>query len=238
MNLRKSSSLSSALFATLVLSLTLPTSATAQQTAANPFLKNVPISAGPIVLPVSPEGRGKRPYEMSKVVPPEEKAKLMKQMMPMMNMVTRMDVKDVMNLMAIKYQAKAGLSFDDVVTSMELRANSLNFKKVGHSPMWKDIQAVLGDMSAPRMEVFHYCDIAAGREILKYAPEAIVYLPCRIAVMEDADKNIWVLTLDWNTAWLDSIGGKMGTPDALMVFAKDIRDKMDNIMQAAANGDL
>jgi uncharacterized protein (DUF302 family) len=86
--------------------------------------------------------------------------------------------------------------------------------------------------------VFHYCDIAAGREILKYAPEAIVYLPCRIAVMEDADKNIWVLTLDWNTAWLDSIGGKMGTPDALMVFAKDIRDKMDNIMQAAANGDL
>jgi hypothetical protein len=47
-----------------------------------------------------------------------------------------------------------------------------------------------------------------------------------------------VLTLDWNTAWLDSIGGKMGTPDALMVFAKDIRDKMDNIMQAAANGDL
>jgi uncharacterized protein (DUF302 family) len=149
-----------------------------------------------------------------------------------------MDVKDVMNLMATKYKAKEGLSFDDVVTSMELRANSLNFKKVGHSPMWKDIQAVLGDMSAPRMEVFHYCDIAAGREILKYAPESIVYLPCRIAVMEDADKNIWVLTLDWDTAWLDSISGKMGAPDALMTYAKDIRDKMDNIMRAAANGDL
>jgi uncharacterized protein (DUF302 family) len=88
------------------------------------------------------------------------------------------------------------------------------------------------------MEVFHYCDIAAGREVLKYAPESIVFLPCRIAVMEDADKNIWVLTLDWNTSWLDSISGKMGTPTELMKYSTDIRDKMDNIMRAAAEGDL
>jgi hypothetical protein len=58
----------------------------------NPYLANLPISAGPMVLPISPEGRGKRPYEMSRIVPPEEKEKLMKQMMPMMNMVTKMDV--------------------------------------------------------------------------------------------------------------------------------------------------
>jgi uncharacterized protein (DUF302 family) len=191
-----------------------------------------------MVLPISPGGRGTLPYEMSRTIPPDEKEKMMKQMMPMMNLVTRMDVKDVMNLMTIKYPAKEGLSFDDVVESMKLRANQLNFKLVGHSPMWKDIQVVLGDMDAPRMEVFHYCDIAAGREVLKYAPESIVFLPCRIAVMEDAHKKIWVLTLDWNTAWLDSISGKMGAPTELMKFATDIRDKMDNIMRAAAAGDL
>jgi uncharacterized protein (DUF302 family) len=219
------------------LAATLPAQAQ-QAPAANPYLSNVPVSAGPVVLPVSPAGRGTRPYEMSRIVPEEEKARLMKQMMPMMNMVTRMDVKDVMNLMATKYKAKEGLSFDDVKQSMELRANQLNFKKVGESPMWKDIQAVLGDKDAPRMEVYHYCDIAAGRAVLQYAPESIVYLPCRIAIMEDADKNIWVLTLDWNTAWLDSISGKMGAPDELMMHAKDIRDKMDNIMRAAAEGDL
>ena len=227
------------LITALSLALALPATTIAQQAApANPYLSNVPISAGPVVLPISPGGRGTRPYEMSRVIPPEEKEKLMKQMMPMMNLVTRMDVKDVMNLMTIKYQAKEGLSFDDVVESMKLRANQLNFKMVGHSPMWKDIQAVLGDTSAPRMEVFHYCDIAAGREVMKYAPESIVFLPCRIAVMEDADKKIWVLTLDWNTSWLDSISGKMGAPDQLMIYAKDIRDKMDVIMRAAADGDL
>lgn len=211
-----------------------------QAQQSNPYLSNVPVTAGPINLPISPGGRGTRPYEMSRVISPEEKASLMKQMMPMMNMATRMDVKDVMNLMAVKYQAKKGLSYDDVVESMKLRANQLNFKLVGHSPMWKDFQAVLGDMTAPRIEVFHYCDIAAGRAVLKYAPESLVYLPCRIGIMEDADKNIWVMTLDWDTSWLDSIGGKMGLEKEteLITFAKDIRDKMDNIMRAAAAGDL
>jgi uncharacterized protein (DUF302 family) len=222
----------------LSMALAMPALPAFAQQAINPYLANVPLSAGPITLPVSPAGRGQRPYEMSRTVSPAEKEAMMKQIMPMMGMIKSMDVKDVMNMMAIKYPAKKGLSFDDVKQSMELSANKLNFKKVGESPMWKDIQAVLGDMDAPRMEVYHYCDIAAGREILKYAPESIVYLPCRIAIMEDADKNIWVLTLDWNTSWLDSLSGKMGAPDKLLEYAKDIRDKMDVIMKAAAEGDL
>jgi hypothetical protein len=73
-----------------------------------------------------------------------------------------------------------------------------------------------------------------------YAPESLVYLPCRIGIMEDADKNIWVMTLDWDTSWLDSISGKMGMDShpELLKAAIDIREKMDNIMRAAANGDL
>jgi uncharacterized protein (DUF302 family) len=224
--------------ATALLSVLFVGGAYAQQ--PNPYLQNVPISAGPVSLPVSPATRGTRPYEMSGIISPEQKAALMKQLMPMMSLSTRMDVKDVLNLMATKYKAKPGLSFDDVVESMKLRANQLNFKLVGTSPMWKDFQAVLGDKDAPRVEVFHYCDIAAGRAVLRFAPEAVVYLPCRIAVMEDADKNIWILTLDWDVSWLDSISGKMGMGSAseLVKYARDIRDKMDNIMRAAANGDL
>src|SRR3989339_2147202 len=103
------------------LALTLSVPAIAQQTpAANPYLTNVPISAGPIVLPVSPAGRGKRPYERSSTVGPEEKAAMMKKIMPMMGLVKSMDVKDVMNMMAIKYPVKKGLTFDEVKTSMEL----------------------------------------------------------------------------------------------------------------------
>jgi hypothetical protein len=56
--------------------------------------------------------------------------------------------------------------------------------------------------------------------------------------MEDADKNIWVMMLDWNMDWVASYEGQMGITPELAKGAKDIRDKMEMIMQAAANGDL
>lgn len=207
---------------------------------ANPYLQNVPASVGPFFFPTTQGTLPMRPYEMSRIVTPEEKKAMMRQLMPWMGQATRMNVRDVMNYMTTKYKAKPGLTFDDVVESMKLRANKLNFKLVGHSPMWKDFQAVLGDMNAPRVEVFHYCDIAAGREVLKFAPEALVFLPCRIGIMEDADKNIWVMTLDWDVSWLDALGGRMGLDSApeLVKAAIDIREKMDDIMRAAAEGDL
>lgn len=206
----------------------------------NPYLKNVPAPA-PNPMSLLPKGTGALkdviPWAMSTAPTAEQKKQLMKSMLPMMaNM--GLNIRDVMNYMTTKYQAKPGVSFDDVVESMKLRANQLNLKLVGHSPMIKDIQAVLGDTTSPRMEVFHFCDIAAGREIMKLVPEAIVYLPCRIAVMEDNNKNVWVLTLDWDMAWLDSINGSMGITPELAGMAKDIRDKMDNVMRAGANGDL
>ncbi len=212
----------------------------AYPSTSNPYLKNVPAPA-PNPMMLMPKGTGAMkdaiPWAMSAAPTAEQKKQLMKSMLPMMaNM--GLNIRDVMNYMTTKYQAKPGVSFDDVVESMKLRANQLNLKLVGHSPMIKDIQAVLGDTTSPRMEVFHFCDIAAGREIMKLVPEAIVYLPCRIAVMEDDKKNIWVLTLDWDMAWLDSINGSMGITPELATMAKDIHDKMDNVMRAGANGDL
>ena len=206
----------------------------------NPYLKNVPAPA-PSPMMLMPKGTGDLknpiPWAMSKMPTPEQKKQLMKTMLPYLSNMG-LNIRDIMNYMTIKYQAKPGLSFEEVVESMNLRANQLNLKQVGHSPMIKDIQAVLGDTSTPRMEVFHFCDIAIGREIMKLVPESIVYLPCRIAVMEDDKKNIWVLTLDWDVAWLDSINGSMGITPELAKMALEMRNKMDNVMRAAANGDL
>jgi uncharacterized protein (DUF302 family) len=109
---------------------------------------------------------------------------------------------------------------------------------VGENLMWKDFRAVLGDDSAPRVEVFSFCDIAIGRELLKIVPEMVVFLPCRIAIMEDAQKNIWILALDWDFTWLDYAGQSLGlTPEVRQGIA-DIRVKMDDMMRAAASGDI
>lgn len=235
-----------------------PTQAQAQPQAypANPYMQNVPPMSAPSLqpfpnmlapmmgafIPGMPRGTGPiasaSSWTMSVSPTFEQKTQFMKFMMPQLASMG-FNMRDMMNFMTTKYQVREGVSFDDAVESMKLRANQVNLKLVGHSPMIKDIQAVLGDLSAPRMEVFHFCDIEVGREIMKLVPESIVFLPCRIAIMEDAQKKIWVLTLDWDPAWLDGINSSgMGLSPEMMVMAKKIRENMDNVMRAAAEGDL
>ena len=233
----------------------------------NPFLQYTPMPAAPVVVPapalptlpsfpslpnLSIPGLGfnpllmfgsgqpvsDKPYTMRQTIPPEAKRQMMQLMMPIMTNVFRMSMPDAMSWMSHKYKAKPGLSFDDVLESMNLRANKLNFKYVGSNLMWKDFKAVLNDQDAPRIEVHSYCDIKVGRDLLKISPEFLVFLPCRIGVMEDANKDVWVMMLDWSLDWVAGYQGQLGITDDLAKGALEIRDKMDQIMRAAANGDL
>ena len=179
-----------------------------------------------------------RDFQMNRVIPSEERKRYMQMAMPMMANMMQLDAREAMNFMVVKYQAKPGLGFDEVVQSLKLRANQLNFKFVGENLMWKDFRTVLGDERAPRVEVFSFCDVAIGRELLKIVPEMVVFFPCRIAIMEDAQKNIWILTLDWDFTWLDYAGKSLGITPELRQGIIDIRAKMDNMMRAAANGDI
>ena len=179
-----------------------------------------------------------KPYTMRPNIPQQTKRQMMQMMMPIMSNLMRMSMPDAMNWFSYKVKAKPGLKFEDVLESMMLRSNKLNFKYVGSNLMWKDFQAVLGDMEAPRIEVHSFCDIAVGRDLLKISPEFLVFLPCRIAMMEDSNKEIWVMMLDWNMDWVAGYQGQMGITPELAKGALDIRDKMEEIMIAAANGDL
>jgi uncharacterized protein (DUF302 family) len=213
---------------------------------ANPYLQPAPAGSwmGVVQTPYGPVLMQQaapppyRDYQMNRIMTPEEKKRWLQMAMPLMANMMQMDAREAMNYFATKYKAKPGLKFDDVVESLMLRANQLNMKYVGNNLMWKDFQAVLGDEGAPRVEVFSFCDIAVGRDLLKIIPEMVVFLPCRIAVMEDADKNIWILSLDWDVTWLDMAGKAMGITPELRKGAEEIRVKMDEMMRAAANGEL
>lgn len=215
--------------------------ALAQQVPINPWLQYLPQSTYtmPFFLPMLlPQPKPQKPYAMRRVITAQEKTQMMQLMLPLMTTLLRMDMADAINYFARKYKAKPGLSFDDVKESLFLRANKLNFKFVGENPMWKDFHAVLGDTEAPRIEVYSFCDIAVARDLLKIAPEFIVFLPCRFAIMEDADKNIWVLMLDWHMDWVAGFEKQLGITDELWKGALDINRKMDEIMRAAAEGDI
>ncbi len=213
-----------------------PPAPTPEQTPPQSWIGVTPTPYGPMLVQQGPPPPY-RDYQMNRVLTPEEKKRWLEMAMPMMANMMQMDPREAMNYFAYKIKAKPGVSFDEVVESMKLRANRVNLKLVGSNLLWKEFQS-LGDTEAPRVEVFSFCDIAVGRELLKFIPEMVVFLPCRVAVMEDADKNIWVLTLDWDVTWLDLAGKQAGITPELREGAKKIREKLEEVMQAGANGEL
>ena len=222
------------------------TALAADKPAANPYLENISPNSwigvvqtpyGPMMVQQAPPPPY-RDYQMNRILKPEEKKRWLQMAMPMMANMMKMDAREAMNYFAIKYKVKPGISFDEVIESMMLRANKENLKYVGNNLMWKDFKAVLNDDTAPRVEVYSFCDIAVARDLLRIIPEMAVFLSCRITVMEDADKNIWVMTLDWDVTWLDMAGKQMGITPELRKGAMAIREKIDSVMRAGANGEL
>jgi uncharacterized protein (DUF302 family) len=153
-------------------------------------------------------------------------------------MFSPLSLRDMISVMADKMKVAEDVSFDDAIESMKLRANEVNFKFVGHSPLSKDIEAISGQPT-PRVEIFQFCDAMVARKILDYAPEFVVFLPCRIALLEDADGTIWVMTLDWNVNWLNLAQNPNSILDEeLRSEADRIRTSIRYIMEGAASGDF
>ncbi|MEW6163872.1 MAG: DUF302 domain-containing protein [Pseudomonadota bacterium] len=174
------------------------------------------------------------PNTVQPSISPEARASAVSSMMA----VNPFSLRDMIAMMAVKYQVKEGLSFDDVVEAMKVKANELNFKYVGHNPLWKDVVAITGDQNTPRVEFFSFCDAMIAREVLDYVLEFAVFLPCRIAVVEDANKKIWVMTLDWDVRWLDTSKNPNKITEKMRANSIKIRDAIDKIMRAGANGDF
>ena len=155
-----------------------------------------------------------------------------------LTMLSPLSLRDMISIMADKMPVAKDVSFDDAVESMRLRANEINFKFVGHSPLWKDITAITGE-ETPRVEIFNFCDAMVARKVLDYAPEFIVFIPCCIALLEDADGKLWVMTLDWDVNWLNLAQNPNSVLDKeLRAEAIRIREGMRYIMEGAAIGDF
>ena len=170
---------------------------------------------------------------VDKIVSAEAKMKMMQSMM----MGNPMSLRDMMSMMVAKKKVAPGLSFEEVVESMDLRANLLNMKKVGHSTPWKVIEATTGKPS-PKLEMLSYCDIPTMRTILDYVPEFSVFVPCRISVLEDGNGDLWIMTVDWDVRWLDTSPNPNRISPELRDAAIMVRENLESIMEAGANGDL
>ena len=149
-----------------------------------------------------------------------------------------LSMRNMVSMMADKIPVAEDVSWDDAVEAMKLRANEVNFKFVGSSPLWKQIEAET-EQPSTKVEIFRFCDARVARKILDEVPEFIVFLPCRIALLEDADGKLWVMTLDWDVSWLDyAQNPNTHLPKDLREDATRVRESIAYIMEGAATGDF
>lgn len=149
-----------------------------------------------------------------------------------------LSMRNMVSMMADKIPVAEDVSWDDAVEAMKLRANEVNFKFVGSSPLWKQIEAET-EQPSTKVEIFRFCDARVARKILDEVPEFIVFLPCRIALLEDSEGKLWVMTLDWDVSWLDyAQNPNTHLPKDLREDATRVRESIAYIMEGAATGDF
>lgn len=131
----------------------------------------------------------------------------------------------------VKMPLADGVSFDDAVTSMKLRANIRNMKLVAELPLSKQIEAI--GKKARRMEIYQFCDPLTAQRMVEANIHFAAYLPCRIAVVEDEKGQGWLVMMN-----LDMMLNGATLTEDLKAEAMKVRDTLMDIMQAGANGDL
>ncbi len=131
----------------------------------------------------------------------------------------------------VKKAIADNVSMDDAVASMKLRANTLNLKMVSHQPMYQELQAL--GIKSRRVEIFQFCDAGIGWEMIEYQMDFAAYMPCRISLVEDANGKGWLIMVN-----MDFFIGAANLPPELKKKAMKIRDDLNEVIQAGAEGDL
>ena len=134
-----------------------------------------------------------------------------------------------MNMIGCK--VAEGVSANDAIDSMKLRANFLNFKLVGHMPLSEQVKANGGESN--RMEIFQFCDASIAAKMVKHSMAFAGYLPCRISLVLDDAGQAWPITLN-----MDKTMGDASLPKQLQGLGMLVRNNIYSIISAGAEGDL
>jgi uncharacterized protein (DUF302 family) len=127
-----------------------------------------------------------------------------------------------------------GVAIDDAAESMRLRANALNLKLVAELPLSKQVEAVTGKPQRT-ITIFQFCDAVTAKDLIELNIDFAVFMPCRIALIEDANGQGWLVMMDVN---VDAVAKEKRLPPPLKTRIEAVRKSLVEIMQAGAKGEL
>jgi uncharacterized protein (DUF302 family) len=131
----------------------------------------------------------------------------------------------------IKMPIDEGISIDDAVESMKLRANILNIKLVAELPLSKQIKAM--GKESRRIGIYQFCDALTAKKMVEYDMNFAAYLPCRIAVVEDPQGKGWLIMMN-----MEMLLNNPKLNKQLKAEAEKVWKDLNGIMKAGASGAL
>ncbi len=130
-----------------------------------------------------------------------------------------------------RFKLADGVSVEDAVDSMKLRANQRNFKLVAELPLSEQVRAM--GHSGQYIHILAFCDALTASRMVQYNLLFAAFLPCRISVVTDAEGQGWLVTMN-----IDQILSSISLPPELQTAAQQVRDTIHSIIDAGVNGDL
>jgi len=125
------------------------------------------------------------------------------------------------------------LSAEDVEDAMRSVANEHNFKNVGELPLSEQVAIMTGE-DQRFWKIYMFCDPLTAAKMVNYSDAFSAYLPCRIALVEDNDGQLWLYTLNMDMM----IHGGKELPDELYEEATNVKTIILDIMNRGAAGEF
>ncbi len=132
-----------------------------------------------------------------------------------------------------KVKVKKGLSAADVEETMKIVANEHNIKNVGELPLYKQVEAMT-EKPYRFVKIYMFCNAMTAALMLDYNDAYSAYLPCRVTLVEDKNKQLWIYSLNMDAM---IYGGKILPPE-LKKEAIKVKTIILDIMNRGAAGDF
>ncbi len=130
-----------------------------------------------------------------------------------------------------KRKVAEGLTFEDVDESIQSVALEQNIRDVGNLPLGDQVGLMMGS-DWRKLKIYLYCNPLTAAKMVEHSEAYSAYLPCRVALVEDDNGDLWIYSLDMDMM----IHGGKPLPDDLLQEALQVKQTILTILNDAAEG--
>jgi uncharacterized protein (DUF302 family) len=142
----------------------------------------------------------------------------------------RINITDIKQTV-VQMSVQKGISREDAVQALMSRAAEINLKYVSRQEVSKELES--RGLKTPYLDIFQFCNPEDARQMILYDPIYAAYMPCRIAMVEDKDGQLWLMMLN-----LDMLINSQLLPPELTEIAIRVNQAMLDVMVAGATGEF